>query len=99
MKRILAGFAVASMATAAWAANPEWILTPADVQGAPSTRDWLPPYDHPAIDYEHRTTDDPVARLDRDLGSGKAKLAFDPKSGYLRAVLDALKVPADSQLL
>ncbi|MHB1205136.1 MAG: hypothetical protein ACYCZX_06180, partial [Rhodospirillaceae bacterium] len=99
MKRILASFWIVLVATAAWAANPEWTLTPADVEGAPSARDWLPPYDHPAIDYEHRATDDPVARLDRDLGSGRAKLAFDLRSGYLRAVLDALKVPADSQLL
>lgn len=83
----------------ALAANPEWTLLPADVNGAIAARDWLPPPDHPAIGYDTRATDDAVARLDRALGAGQTRLAFDPKSGYLAALLAALKVPAGSQLL
>src|SRR5262245_32688151 len=54
---------------------------------------------HPAIMYATRPTADPVAALNRQLIDGKAKLTFDQRGGYLRAVLDALKVPLESQLL
>jgi hypothetical protein len=54
---------------------------------------------HPAIAYQTRPVGDPVARLDRRLSSGQVTLASDPASGYLRSVLDALEVPAESQLL
>lgn len=91
--------AMALLPFAASAANPEWTLLPADVRGGIEKRDWLPPPDHPAIGYLTRGTDDAVARLDQALSEGKAKLAFDPKSGYLPALLAALDVRADSQLL
>lgn len=97
MKRFVLVLALAS--SSVHAANPEWTLSPADVQGAIATRDWLPPLDHPAIGYDTRATDDAVVRLDRALDEGKAKLAFDARSGYLPALLAALKVPVDSQLL
>lgn len=98
MRNFLAlGLVVAPLA--AYGANPEWNLLPADVQGGIAARDWLPPPDHPAIGYLTRGTDDVVVRLDRAMGEGKAKLAFDPKSGYLRALLAALGVREDSQLL
>ena len=83
----------------AQATNPEWTLAPADVQGPIAARDWLPPPDHPAIGYYTHATDDAVARLGRALDEGKARLVFDPKTGYLPALLAALKVSADSQLL
>jgi hypothetical protein len=54
---------------------------------------------HPAIAYQTRPVVDPVSRLDRRLSSGEVTLTSDPTSGYLRAVLDALQVPAESQLL
>ncbi|MBX7200757.1 MAG: hypothetical protein K1X51_15410 [Rhodospirillaceae bacterium] len=98
MKRATA-LILAFTASSAQAANPEWTLSPADVQAPMATRDWLPPPDHPAIGYLTRGTDDAVARLDQALADGKAGLAFDPRSGYLRALLAALKVPEDSQLL
>ncbi len=99
MKRASAALAAVLMPAWAWAASSDWTLTPADVQGSPSSRDWLPPPDHPVIAYERRPTTDVVARLAGDLEAGRAKLAFDPASGYLSALLDTLKVPADSQLL
>ncbi|HTM30108.1 MAG TPA: hypothetical protein VL263_02335 [Vicinamibacterales bacterium] len=56
--------------------------------------------DVPAIAYSTAPVNDAVAALDRKLASGAATLAFDSSgSGYLRAVLDALKVPVSSQML
>jgi hypothetical protein len=40
---------------------------------------------------------DPVAQLQCDLDQGKTRLSYDPAHGYLKAVLDALKIPVDSQ--
>ena len=54
---------------------------------------------HPAIDYATRPTTDPVAMLNQRLASGEVQLAFEPGQGYLRSVLNALKVPVESQLL
>ena len=54
---------------------------------------------HPAIEYATRATSDPVAALNRRIASGEVTLTFDPASGYLRSVLDALTVPVESQTL
>ena len=55
----------------------------------------------PAIGYFTNTATDPVARLKARVDRGELSLAFDAgsKTGYLRAVLDALAVPVDSQVL
>ncbi len=42
---------------------------------------------------------DPVAALDRRLAAGEVRLSFDPRWGYLPAVLSALDVPVSSQVL
>ncbi len=55
--------------------------------------------DHDAILYSSRETTDPVAQLNRRIQDGQAKLAFDGPRGYLRAVLDELGVPVESQML
>lgn len=55
--------------------------------------------DHPAIAYSTAPVTDAVARLNARLRAGGAALAFDPASGYLRAVLEALGVPVESQTL
>lgn len=55
--------------------------------------------DHPAIQYALRPAHDPVAALNVRLAAGDAVLTFERGSGYLRSVLEALKVSADSQLL
>ncbi len=54
---------------------------------------------HPAIEYATRETSDPIAALNRRLAAGEVQLTFDPATGYLRSVLDALKVPVESQML
>jgi hypothetical protein len=55
--------------------------------------------DHPAIAYGSIAPDDPVARLNRRLETSETTLAFQPDTGYLRPVLDALGVPIESQSL
>ena len=55
--------------------------------------------EHPAIQYETRPTTDAVARLDARLAAGEARLARDARMGWLPAVLSALDVPVESQLL
>jgi len=54
---------------------------------------------HPAIGYYTQPSHDVVAALGRDLESGAARIAFDERTGYLTAVLDALHVPVTSQML
>jgi hypothetical protein len=53
--------------------------------------------DHPAIEYSTRPVADPVAVLNRKLEAGK-KLDYEPEHGYLRAILDALAIPVESQI-
>jgi len=55
--------------------------------------------EHPAIQYASRPLSDPVARLNEALRAGARRLAHEPGLGYLRAVLTALEVPEESQLL
>jgi hypothetical protein len=58
------------------------------------------PSDHPAIQYSKTPLEDPVARLGRQLESGKAKLEFSSKGfGYLPSLLKNLGVNPDSQML
>src|SRR5439155_3831818 len=54
---------------------------------------------HPAIDYASRPTTDPIAELNRHIEDGTARITFDEDTGYLRSVLDALRVPVESQML
>jgi len=42
---------------------------------------------------------DPVTQLQKRIASGKTKLSFESKDGYLRSVLKELKIPVESQLL
>ena len=56
---------------------------------------------HPAIEYGTRPTTDAVAELNRRLedGTSSVVLSYDERSGYLQSTLDALRVPAQSQML
>jgi hypothetical protein len=53
----------------------------------------------PSIGYFTSQPADPVARLKQRVESGDIQLAFDPVQGYLRPVLEALRLPIDSQIL
>jgi hypothetical protein len=59
---------------------------------------YLPFADEP-INYRSQDLDDPVAKLQRRLDRGDASLRYDPRRGYLRSVLDELRIPVSSQAL
>src|SRR4051812_1053500 len=54
--------------------------------------------ERPEIQYATRPTTDRVAKLNEQVRNGRA-LPREPRTGYLRALLDALGVPVESQLL
>jgi hypothetical protein len=54
---------------------------------------------HPAIDYQRTPPQDAVTDLNERLRRGDVQLRFEPTTGYLRSVLEALQVSEDSQLL
>ena len=55
--------------------------------------------DTPTINYSKGPLDNPVEHLNQRLAEGQARLTAQPVSGYLRATLDALQVPVESQVL
>jgi hypothetical protein len=55
--------------------------------------------ERPPINYGTAPVNNPVSRLEQRLASGQAKLTYDDKVGYLRSLLDELKVPISSQTL
>ncbi len=57
------------------------------------------PADHKAIQYPDQPTDDPVARLEKQMEKGEVKLEYQPPWGYLSSVLKQLGINVDSQLL
>jgi len=57
------------------------------------------PLDHEAILYEKTPVTDPVWLLQQKLDRGETTLRYHPDWGYLPAVLDALKVPLESQVV
>ena len=84
---------------AAAAVDPnELIEMMASFSGPPSDRPFVPPVTHPAIGYGVRQARDPVANLQRDVEAGKVQLKFEGEDGYLRSLLDALRVPVESQM-
>jgi hypothetical protein len=54
--------------------------------------------DHRAIQYTARSAADRISLLNRRLNNGQTRLRFEPVSGYLRSLLEALEVPVESQL-
>src|SRR5580692_9491850 len=60
--------------------------------------DFVPLPDDPAIEYATRPTYDPISTLNAEIEAGNARLEFDGKQGYLRSVLETLKIPIESQM-
>jgi hypothetical protein len=56
-------------------------------------------FDRAPINYSSFTPNDPVAKLQQGIDSGHVKLAYDAKTGYLPALLEALHIPVSSQVL
>ena len=70
----------------------------ADAQIAVRDQGYVPFSDAP-INYRSNDLHDPVSRLQQQIASGKAALEYEPEHGYLRSVLQLLKIPVDSQTL
>jgi hypothetical protein len=62
-------------------------------------RERAPELNHSAIQYSTSELHDPVAELNRKLASGATPLKFDPTFGYLPSVVEALKIPVESQIM
>lgn len=75
------------------------------VAGAGALLAQRPPTDpvstrHPAIDYLNKSVTDPVAALNQRIINGDVQLTFEAgERGYLKSVLQALKIPVESQML
>jgi len=58
------------------------------------------PLDHPAIRYSEQTPNDPIARLEKKLETGRVKLDYAPNGwGYLPSILKQLGININSQVL
>jgi hypothetical protein len=57
------------------------------------------PFSDAPINYRSEDLSDPVAKLQTQLNEGKAALKYEPEHGYLKSVLQLLKIPIDSQTL
>ncbi len=75
-----------------------YLALPAMAQIAVQNQGYVPYSDAP-INYRAGDLGDPVAQLQKQLDSGKAHLVYDKDHGYLKSVLDLLKVPTNSQTL
>jgi hypothetical protein len=63
-----------------------------------SDRPFVPPVTYPAIGYGVRTAHDPIAQLTADIDAGTLHLSFEKDQGYLHSLLNALKIPVESQM-
>lgn len=70
--------------------------TPAPAGAVPAFTGTL---DDPGIRYLTGPLSNDVDRLNQQLDAGRARVTFEGRSGYLKSVLAALKVPVDSQML
>lgn len=59
----------------------------------------MTPFDEETIGYNQTQANDPIAKLQHLIDTDKVQLKFDPKFGYLPALLEQLKVPVSSQML
>ena len=91
-------FSAALVMTAAVAALGYFAL-PVSAQIAVRNQGYIP-FSEPPINYRTQEPTDPVALLQKRIEEGKTGLVYDEKDhGYLKSVLDLLKVPVDSQTL
>jgi hypothetical protein len=56
-------------------------------------------FERAPIEYSKSQPENPVAALQAELDAGAVKLAYDKNLGYLRAVLEKLDIPIESQML
>ncbi|HYA18413.1 MAG TPA: hypothetical protein VEF06_13160, partial [Bryobacteraceae bacterium] len=70
----------------------------APAQIAVKNQGFVPFADEP-INYRSENLSDPVAKLQKAIDKGQMTLSWEPRHGYLKSVLDALKIPVESQTL
>jgi hypothetical protein len=87
--------AVAALAAGCLAARLD---SPQPARIVVKNQGFLPFADAP-INYRSAELNDSIARLERRLERSEVKLRYEPDHGYLRSVLDALRVPVSSQTL
>jgi hypothetical protein len=77
-----------------------WLVLPlrGEQRVVEKNQGYLPFADAP-INYRSENLSDPVAKLQTRLDRGEVKLKYEPGHGYLRSVLEALRVPVSSQTL
>src|SRR5580658_345176 len=77
-----------------------WLVLPlrGEQRVVEKNQGYLPFADAP-INYRSENLSDPVAKLQTRLDKGEVKLKYEPGHGYLRSVLEALRVPVSSQTL
>lgn len=56
-------------------------------------------FEKPPIDYGKQPARDPVAKLAEAIDAGTVELKFESEHGWLKSVLDHLKIPIESQVL
>jgi hypothetical protein len=62
------------------------------------TEVFIPQRDDASIEYDTRPAHDVVSQLNAMIEAGRLHLKFDGDQGYLRSVLEALRVPIESQM-
>jgi hypothetical protein len=75
-----------------------WLSLPAPGQIAVKNQGYVPFSEEP-IDYRSENLSDPVAILQKRIDRGEVTLAYEPKHGYLKSVLENLGIPIDTQTL
>jgi hypothetical protein len=75
-----------------------WLIFPGHAQVAVQNQGYVPFSEEP-ISYRTREVTDPVAKLQKLLDRGGAKLEYEPTHGYLKSVLDRLQIAISSQTL
>jgi hypothetical protein len=75
-----------------------WLTGPVRAQIAVQNQGYMPYSDDP-INYRTVKPNDPVAELQKKIDAGEIKLAYDAQFGYLKSVLENLKIPISSQTL
>jgi hypothetical protein len=80
------------------AASLAWLATAAIASGQ-LTLGPLELRNHPNVSYMTAAVTDPVVRLQERIRRGEVRLTAEPTRGYLRSLLAALDVPAESQVL
>jgi len=76
-----------------------WLGLAAVMAGRVSTSAATDEIELPPIEYSQSTPDNCVSQLAARLAAGETHLSYDAQVGYLPALLDALAIPVESQML